>query len=221
MNDKSWTHDGAYTPATAAALLGVNTAKILRWVYGTTNAEPAIVPQHRDFRGEIITFLDLIQAMAIRNIRNQRSVSLQKIRATVIKAREYGILYPLAKKHTTFVFNDDVVLRLDDGSLIQATGRYHDNQLIEPVVYEYLDDLGWDDRGFASAYRPIRRGYRLVTLDPRINYGAPTVMPCRYTVTTLLNAVESEGDENRAAAACGVHPIDVQLAREFEVNLAA
>ena len=159
--------------------------------------------------------------MAIREIRCQKRVSLQKIRKTVQKAKENGILFPFATKHTTFVFADDVVLRLNSGQLIQATGKYQNNKLLEPVVYEYLEDIGFDGQGLAQEYVPIRRAHRSVTLSPTINYGSPTVLPCGYTVATLLNSVATEGGVDQAADACGVHHVEVELAQEYEAKLAA
>ncbi len=214
-----WTEDGVYTSQQAAALLGVSTAMARRWVYGNSVGKAAIVPQHPEYSGDLMTFLDLIQCMAIRAIRTQKNVSLQKVRETVLKAREKGIPYPLATRHTTYVLAGEVILRLDDGTLIHATGKYHDNELMEEVVEEYLDDVGFNNRGIANAYRPIRKAHRSVILSPAYNYGAPTVVPCGYTVETLLNAVDAEGGPEQAADACGVNPIDVQLALEYECRL--
>lgn len=218
---EDWTSHGVYTPNQAARLLGIQTAMIARWVYGNHASDAAIIPQHPEHNGRLITFLDLVQSMAIRAIRRQKKVSLQKIRKTVLKAQECGVPFPFATKHRTFVFADDVVLRLNGGELIQVTGKYQNNSLLEPIVYEYLEDIGFDDQGLAHDYKPIRRAHRSVILSPSVNYGAPSVMPCRYTVSTLLDAVESEGNANNAASACGVHPIDVELAIQYEEKLAA
>ena len=216
-----WANLGAYTPEQAANLLSVPTATVQRWVYGDRHGQAAFVPEVPDHNGCLVTFLDLMQAMAIREIRAQKRVSLQKIRGTVEFARTRNLNFPFALKHTTYVFGDDVVIRLDDGSLIQATGKYKQNALMEPVVYDYLDEVGFNSLGLAFEYVPLRRAHRSIKLTPALNYGAPTVFPCGYTVATLVDACNSEGGHERAADVCGVNPIDVALALEYEKNLAA
>lgn len=218
---KNWSLDGVYTPKQAATLLGISTRMVNRWAYGESGYCSAIIPQHKSLERELITFLDFVQMLAIRDIRAAQAVSLQKIRKTVIKAREHGIMFPFATKHRTYVFRDDVVIRLDSGQLLQATGKYRNHSLIEPVVYSYLKDLGFNNRGIANEYRPLRRKHRSVILAPNIHYGAPTVIPCHYTVSTLLQAVESEGSVEAAADACGINPVDVKLAIEYSEKIAA
>jgi uncharacterized protein (DUF433 family) len=216
-----WTDTGVYTPDQAARLLDVRVDMVERWVYGYGRRSAAIIPEQRQLRGKLVTFLDFVQVMAVKAIREQKRVSLQKIRKTVLAARKYGIQFPFARKHRTYVFSDDVVLRLDDGTLIQVTGKYSDNALLEPIVYDYLDDLGFDDQGLANLYVPLRRAHRSVRLTPSLNYGAPTVHPCGYTVATLIDACAAEGGIDKAADVCGVNFLDVKLAIEYEEKLAA
>lgn len=218
---KSWEQLGAYTPDQAARLLGVRPGMVQRWIYGDGLGSAALLAQFPDHVGELVTFIDFIQTMAIRDIRQQKQLSLQKIRKTVEAAKKHGIDYPFARQHTTYVFNDDVVLRLNDDRLIQVTGKYKEQDLIKPVVERYMEDLGFDDHGLASSYVPMQRGFRKVVYQPNINYGAPTIMPCRYTVSTLLDAVEAEGGIEQAANICDVNTEDVRLAVDYESKLRA
>lgn len=218
----TWVSRGVYTPEQAACLLGIRPGMVTRWIYGYhESAAPAVIPEFPRHEGKLVTFLDLIQAMAIRDIRRQKRLSLQKIRATVSQAKNLGVDFPFARRHTTYVFSDDVVLRLDDGRLVQVTGRYKKQDLMEPIIYEYLDDLGFDRSGLANIYTLCRLNYRAAQISPLVNYGAPTVHPCGYTVRTLMNVYEAEGSVDRAANICGVGPDDIRVAIECEKKLAA
>jgi uncharacterized protein (DUF433 family) len=210
---------GVYAPDQAAGLLGIRADMVTRWLYGDRLGQAALFPQYPAHQGRLLTFVDLIQEMAIRDIRDKEHVSLQKIRATVEAAKRHGVAYPFARKHTTYVFTDDIVLRLNDGRLIQITGKYLDQDLMEPVVQGYLSDIGYDDQGCANSYVPLSKGFRHVILSPTINYGAPTVMPGMYTVETLLNATLAEGSVPDAARICDVNEEDVRLALEYEKSL--
>jgi hypothetical protein len=213
-----WQKLGVYLPEHAAGILGIRSDMVQRWLYGDNLGDPALFPQFPAHEGRLLTFIDLVQAMAIRDIRRKK-VSLQKIRATVEAAQRHNVMYPFARSHTTYVFTDDIVLRLNDGRLIQVTGKYKQQDLMEPVVQDYLDDIGFDVDGLASSYVPIRSGFRKVILTPTINYGAPTVLPCSYTVETLLNAVDAEGGVPEAAEICDVNEEDVHLAVRYEKSL--
>lgn len=219
----SWMQRGVYTPDQAARLLRIQPAMVTRWIYGSGKLKAAVLPEYEEHDGELITFRDLVQSMAIRAIRTQKQISLQKIRATVEAAKAHSVQFPFARLHTTYVFRDDMVLRLNDGRLIQVTGKYKNHDLMEPIVYDYLDDLGFDDYGLANIYTPIRRGFRSVQLSPSVNYGAPTVQPGAYTVATLINAFHAEGGIDKAANICDVNEGDIKIALEYEakLNLAA
>lgn len=217
---------GVFTPKQAARYARVTPQVVNRWVYGDNRGRAVLHAQIPEFgKGEenLVTFLDFVQAMAIRSIRHdqrfKKRISLQRIRTVVdLAAEEYKIEHPLARKHKTYLFEDDIVIRLDDGdTLIQITGRYKKNQLLNEVVELYAEDLSYDKTGLANRYVPMRSndGNRSVELNPRVRFGEPVVCPCGYSVDALVGAVLTEGGENRAARAYGVAPEDVKLALRY------
>lgn len=218
---QDWINLGAYTLSQAAKLLGVRSDMVGRWIYGDKISEAAVLAQRQALKGELITFLDLIQAMAIHELRRQKSLSLHKIRQTVKAANDLGIEFPFARKHTTYIFRDEVVIRASDGRIIQATGKHCKQDLMEEILYPYWEHIGFDKFGVASIYTALRDGYRRVELSPAINFGAPTVLPCGYTVDTLVSSVDAEGSVDAAAEVCNVNPSDVRLALKYEQKLAA
>lgn len=209
---------GAYTLDQVAALVGIRPDMAHRWLYGSVACSAALIPQRDEDEG-LATFVDLVQVMAVRTIRQSRRLSLQKIRKTIEVAHEHGVAFPFARKHTTYVFHDDVVIRLNDNRLMQVTGKYHDQDLMEPVVETYLKDLSFDKLGLADNYKPLRRGYRQVILSPTMLFGAPTVIPCGYTVATLVDAFYAEGGVSAAARVCGVNDEDIRIAVDYEDSL--
>ena len=215
-----WLDRGLYTPDQASRLLQLGSRVVRRWAYGHGHWLAAIMPENPS-RQDFVSFLDLVQMMAIREIREHSKLSLQKIRAAIVAAKKQGIDFPFARRHTAYVFRGEVVLRLSRDVIVGLTGRLRDQHLMEPIIYTYMDDLGFDDRGIANLYVPMRRAHRCIQLDPLINFGAPSVMPCRYTVESLVNARWSEGTVEEAASVCGVSEADVKLALDYEASLAA
>ena len=175
--------DGIYTLDQAAHLARLSPRSLRRWLDGEGEQEPALTRRMPRNDAEVLGFIDFIQALAIRAIRNDGKLSLQKVRQTITEAEKPGISYPFARQHQTYLFADDVVIKLIDGRLIQVTGKYKRQHLIKPVVELFLDDLVFDpETGLANQYVPLKNGKREIVINPAINYGVPVVMPGGYTV---------------------------------------
>ncbi len=73
----------------------------------------------------LVSFVDLIQMLAVRAIRHKRNLSLQSIRAVARVAEdECGFNFPFAPDTQAFLFGKEVVLRLPDDTYITATGKH-------------------------------------------------------------------------------------------------
>ena len=60
---------GIYTPEEAATYARLDTRLVNRWVYGNKQGERVFHPEHKTQNQKIISFLDFIQILAIRNLR--------------------------------------------------------------------------------------------------------------------------------------------------------
>lgn len=210
---------GLYTPRQAAFLARVSPQTVSRWVHGDARGLPALRAQlgHDDQRR--VTFLDLVQIMAVRAIRRERRVPLTTIREFVEQAEtKYGLTHPFARRHKTYLFGDDIVLRHAD-KIIQLTGEYKDQDLIRPVVELYMEDLSFHN-GLAASFTPLREGERFVLVHPQKRMGAPLVMPCGYSVDAILTSLQAEGTPEGAAEVNSIDIADVRLAQRYEDMLA-
>lgn len=215
---------GIYVPAEAAAYAGVQTGQITRWVHGNARGDPVVPAQFRE-RREIITFVDLVQAMAVRDMRRQ-GISLQRIRDAADWMRRHypEIRYPFAVEHRTYVNTVSkqivIVRRGDDPtSIVQVSGD-RKGQLVEKrLLDQYLRKLKFDGAGLASRYIAMDEGDRRIVLDPQIRLGQPRVEPCGYLVDTLVAAASAEGGAEVAAWWYKVDKADVDLALKFHKSL--
>jgi len=231
---------GVYSPAEAAFYARVSPKMMTRWVFGDSSGKPVIDRQLTDPGDKVVTFLDYIQTLAVREVRQRHGLPLQRIRRGVDEARErYGLEYPLACQHRIFLFSDqqrqghgDIVIRVggqddeDEGIVeryIQWTGRARGNLLFKPVVEMFLDDLSFDPATrLASRYRPMSYGGASVFLDPHRRFGEPVIEPGGYTAEALWHATNAEGGIDAAAGAFGVTTDEVILAnRYFDMLLTA
>ncbi len=221
---------GIYTVKEASRLAMVSSRMFTRWVNGNAQGAAAVKRYMPESPSGVVSFVDYVQARAIRTIRRERFVdhpdkpgeqirvapSLQQIRQAVEEAEKMGFPYPFARQHTTFVFNDDIVVKLEDGAVVTLTGKYKAQHLIEPIVEPYLFELEFGENGLASRDTPLSHGDRSIVIDPKVKYGTPIVMPCGVSVSALVHAIDEEGGIQGAADAYGVDPKDVKIALKYE-----
>jgi uncharacterized protein (DUF433 family) len=231
---------GLYTPAEAARYARVPTQLLTRWIHGNKQGSPVVESEVTASHEKIVTFLDFVQALAIRRIRRERpQISLNKIRqAYVVASKEFNVKYPFALESThigLFGPQDKPELqeiwlcvgKSEEGTLkyFQLTGKKRKNQLIGEVVRTYTSRLVFDDitklatRYFA--FPPITPGDSVsantqrVIMEPDIRFGEPYIASCGYTAQTLFDAYQAEGSVERAAELSGVTREEVILAIEY------
>jgi len=203
---------GLYSVAEAALYARITTGMMERWLHGDRKGAAVLRPQLANER--IVTFLDFIQALAVRAIRLEHHVPLPKIRQAVeTSRRDFGVAYPLAMAHTTYLFGDDLVIRLGEDDYVQVSGEASRNRMITKIVEFYMTDVSFDPESRLArkfclfAWRDFQ-----ATMDPEVRFGEPIVATCGYTARALWEAYNAEGSIEAAASAYGVQPLEVEFA---------
>ena len=212
---------GIYTPSEAARYARVHTSTMSRWIHGDCRGLPAVDAQLANNEERVVTFLDFVQALAVRAIRHKERVPLDKIREAIQNAKKYyNLEYPLARKHTTYLFRGEVYVRLeveDENEFSQVSGVGKGQLAHNKVIELYMENLSFDDEsGLADEYKPFLYRDREVRINPKIRFGQPIVEPCGYSAEALIDAVETEGGIESAAHVYGVDPDDVRAAIAYD-----
>jgi uncharacterized protein (DUF433 family) len=225
---------GLYSPSEAALYARVPTGLMTRWVYGTKQGAAVIEPQLGAGENRDVTFLDFVQALAIRRIRRERpGISLQRIREAYLRARdEFGEPYPFALESTRiglFGPPDEprkqviwlCIGEKEDGArqYFQLTGRRSGNQMLGEVVRTYAHRLVFDGTTKLArkylAFPTTEHAPEHIVMDPLVRFGEPFIESCGYTARTLYDAYCSEKSAQRAADVFGVTLEQVELAAEY------
>jgi uncharacterized protein (DUF433 family) len=225
---------GLYSPFEAALYAQVRPQLVSQWLYGRQGERPSeavLDPQLGITKEKIVTFLDFVQILAIRRVRNERDISLQKIRQAYRRAKEeFDVLYPLATQGVRIgVFGPPrrpdrqtvfICLKKKDEAEVQQyfelSGREHGNQLIGEVVLTYSRFLDFDkDTDLARKFTIFKSDYGAVTMDPEVRFGEPFIEATGYTAYTLFNAYQTEGTIERAASVYDVSQDHIRLAIDF------
>jgi uncharacterized protein (DUF433 family) len=213
---------GLYTPAEAALYARVSTQLLNRWLFGSASGEPVLNPELADRSERLVTFLDFVQALAVRAVRVSHKVPLPKIRAAIDCAeREYGLSYPFARKHTTYLFGSDIIIKLRDEGYVQVSGKGARNRMITKVAEFYMQDISYGEEGLATAFRAFSWKQYAVDMNPHVRFGEPLIESCGYSARALWEAVTSEGSIEAAAQAYGVKVEEVETACRYYDYLAS
>jgi uncharacterized protein (DUF433 family) len=194
---------GVYTIPEAARYAKMHAKSLRNWFAGTSGRPPIREAEIEspDFRA--ITFLDLIEAVAIRSLRIDYGISFQKIREAIKNAKErYGIEHPFAhEKHKTVVLWPDlhILLPEDTSNPVQLTGKLIGQKSMKPCIEAYMKDLEFDIDGMARLYTAFRYKGQEVILTPKVHFGEPAIRENGYTATTLYKAAVAEGSLEQAA----------------------
>lgn len=189
-----------------------------RWLEGGNAGERVFQPAIEGRDEYFATFLDFVQALAIRNLRTRTDlrISLQKIRAAVNFATERGVTYPFAREHITFWDGHDIHIRIGSSDYTQATGKNVDQTSLRQIVEVYMRDLTFDaTTGLADSYTAFQWGGHQVTMNPKVHLGEPIVASCGYSARSLSEACETEGGIKGAARAYGVKESEAECAARY------
>jgi uncharacterized protein (DUF433 family) len=225
---------GLYAPDEAAQYARISRQTMARWIWGDAKGE-AVIQAQLAARGEdekLVTFLDFVQALAIRSVRisTKTKFPLQKIRKARIEATaRYSLDFPLAARgHRIFIFGPreapakcEMVIEIGPSTdestdrLLQLTGKKRGNLVLADIAEPFMEELEFGKSDYAERFTAFVHKDRPIVMDPRMRLGEPYLPSCGYTARALWDAYQSEGGIEHAAKAYGVDKEDVEAAYKF------
>ena len=210
---------GVYTLAEAARYARMPQTTLNRWFFGGGERAPLREAGIAAGGGKNITFVDFVEAMAIRSLRADHDVPLQKIKEAIRNARNtYGIEHPFAhREHKTVLVGKDlhIFLKEDPANPVGLTGKDLGQKSMKPCIEAYMTDLEFDDQGLARLYRAYAWQGQAVVMNPKLHFGEPTLAGTGYTAETLWRAAVAEGSISRAAEIYEVPEATVEAAYRY------
>lgn len=213
---------GMYSVTEAAMYANVPAAAMSRWMWGTKRdasvARPQLGVPDED---RILTFLDFIQSLTIRALRNphtdRAAISLEKIRETIrIAEDEHGITFPFARQHTVYLLGKEIILHVKDLGTIQTSGKQKRQHVEQKLVELHLRDIGYrKSDGLAERFEVARDGDMKIVMNPKIRFGEPYLEHRGITASSIWNAVQAEGSVEGAALAYEIPEPDAAFAARW------
>ena len=207
---------GLYTLPEAAMYARVSTQKMARWLFGSGTGESVLTPQF-DPSEKQVSFLDLVQTLAIREIRIMKKVSLPKIRNAIkVAEKTFGLNYPFARKHCAYLLGDDLVLEPPPGDELYEIERYQGQGAFR-FVEGYLENLTFSKCGLANLYNIYKFANVQIVMNPKVHFGEP-MLPSGYSAATICDAIKAEGGVPEAAKVYGIPVQEADAAYKFFVE---
>jgi uncharacterized protein (DUF433 family) len=220
---------GIYSIPEAARYARVHVNTLRHWFSHPSADRHALYKSEVDAEDlERISFLDFVEVLAVRALRVDYGISLQRIREALREAKErYNIQHLFARKeHTTVLIEKDlhILFKDDPRSPVQITGPLKGQKSFRECIEVYMRDLDFDEEGIAKIYKAYGFHGQDIVLNPKVHFGEPILRSSGYTAHTLYRAAVTEGSIDRAARLYAVPPEAVEAAYRYwsaELGLAA
>jgi uncharacterized protein (DUF433 family) len=194
---------GLYTLSQAAMFARIPVNTLNYWHYGTKDSKPLREAQICKDEGKFITFLEFVEALAIRSLRTERNIPLPKIREAITEAQQkYQIQYPFAQqKHKAVIVGRDLHILLNEDVMVGLSGKDKKQRSFKAFLEPYMEQLKFDDHKVACEYIAYRYGAgdKIIRMNPRVGFGEPLVGNSGYTAETLWRAALAEGSFDKAS----------------------
>jgi hypothetical protein len=208
--------NGLFTVSEAALYARVSPQMMARWLFGSKKGQSVVHPQFGS-EGRFVSFLDLVQTLAIREIRMQKNVPLPKFRQAIRVAKEkFDLDYPFARQHCTYLFGDELVIAPPGEGFVEASGK-HRGQRLFSFVEMYLKDLSFNPAGLANRYRIYTRDKVPIVMRPDMRFGEP-LLPSGYSARSIWESLQTEGSIPRTAEVNGISVAEVEATYRFLVT---
>ena len=225
----------AYTAAMAGRLVGLRPERVRRWLAGYEyNYMAANAPVRRIRKAPVIhrdgdetpfaSFLDLIDLLFVRRFLDA-GISLQKLRRALDEADALVGARHFAQR-SFFTDGRNIYLQVKKQSATSAESLLEllsgGQWVIAPVIKDLATEIKFHNAtGFAERWYPLGPDTRVI-VDPRISFGAPTVLNRGINTANVFDLFVAERE--RVDAVCSwlqLQPEEVEDAVQFEQKLAA
>lgn len=201
---------GLYTLAQAALFARMPLNTLNYWHYGTKSRLPLRDSEIAKADGKFLTFLEFVEAVAIRSLRTERNIGLPKIREAIKEAQDkYKIKYPFAQQlHKTVIVGKDIHILLgEDATMIGLSGKDKAQESFKKFLEPYMENMRFNADKIACEFIAYRygEGDKIIKMNPRIGFGEPLVGKTGYSAETLWRAAVAEGSIDKA---CQYYEVD-------------
>lgn len=215
-----------YTPTEAGRIVDLTPGRIRRWLQGytynlgdrTVSMNPVVT---RETESKYASFLDLIDLLFVKKFIDA-GFSLQKIRAALSEAQTLVGGHHFAQR-SFMTDGQRIYLWIKERESKNLVELFSGGQwVIEEFAIHLAKQIDFDEEtGFAERWYPAGKDGRVV-LDPRIAFGAPTIIGTGVRTANVYDLFVGEDKNSEATASwLDLKIDDVHAAVHYEQSIAA
>ena len=215
-----------YSPTEAGRIVQLSKGRVTRWLVGyeyeleggRAKQKPVL---SRDSDSSYASFLDLIDLLFVKRFLDF-GFSLQKIRKALAEAEKINGGHHFAQR-SFMTDGREIFLWVKNNNSKDLIQLFTGGQwVISDFIVDLAKQIDFDEEtGFAEKWFPNGKDGRVV-LDPRISFGAPTIVGKGVRTSNIYDFFIAEKESlERTGQWHGITENDVAAAVEFEVALAA
>ncbi len=215
-----------YSPTEAGRIVSLSVGRVRRWLLGYEYESAGVKGRQgpvvtRTDQSSYASFLDLIDLLFVNKFL-EHGFSLQKIRKALAEAQ--GIVGGHHFAQRSFMTDgENIYLKIVNTSAEDILQLFTGGQwVISPFIKSLAKQIDFDDQtGFAEKWYPNGKAGRIV-LDPRISFGAPTVVGKGVRTSNVYDFFRGENENvNITSSWMDISQADVLESVTFEQSLAA
>lgn len=179
-----------YTQRDVAAACNVPPSTLRGWLTSTAEGEQpnALIHGPEGVEGRL-SFLNLVEAYVISELRSQGGVSVPRLRNTVLYYRERGVERPFLSNADEWLVGGGVYLLAQEDLVdVSDWGQY----VIRPIIQNYINRVTFGGGKPITLYPAFgERNSDQVAIDPRIRFGRPVIKGTGIRTSTVWERVKS------------------------------
>ena len=219
---------GLYSVSEAARYAKMPPSTVRRWFFPGKAAHCLRRGDIESDEEKALSFLDFVEAIAVRSLRVDYRVSLNTIRRAIDFAQDtYRTDHLFAREdHKTLIDGSRQIHIIFPGeeNPVKMGGEGAGQTTFRACIEGYMEDLEFNRERLANLYTAFQFGGQKVVMNPAFRFGEPIIEENGYPVHVLWRAVVSEGSPERAAELYAASVASVKAAYRYcngELGMAA
>jgi uncharacterized protein (DUF433 family) len=217
-----------YSISDAARYAKMPAATIQAWFFPTKDRAPMRLGDIDGGGEKALSFLDFVEALAVRSFRIDYNVSLRAIREAMDFAQsQFNVTHIFARQdHRTLIDarRQLHIILSGEKNPIAISGKGKGQVSFQECIEGYMRDLQFNSDGVAELYTAFRFEGQKVIMRPSFHFGEPIMEENGYPPDVLWRGVIAEGGFERAAELYDVSIASVEAAYRYchgELRMAA
>jgi len=216
-----------YPAAEVGRLVGLNSARIRRWLEGykykykeAVHRQSPVIHRRETVDTSYASFYELIDLLFVKSFINH-GFSLQKVRSAFNEASDI-LETDHFSRQCFFTSGNNIYLKVKESGNAILELLSGGQWVIAPIIEQLATQIDFDD-STELARRWFPPGFnRLIVLDPLVSFGSPSIFGKGITTLNAYDFYIAENENiNRLCKWMDIKQKEAQAAVDFEKNLAA